>query len=302
MFDTSKKNKIKSYGIVLLFIILLTIFIYFMINIFYPEAGISAAIISFIFSIITSWASYYNSDKIVLSLNGARPATKEENQLMYENLEGLCIAAGLPMPKLYIMEDGSPNAFATGRNPEHAVICVTTGLMQKLDSNEMEGVLAHELSHIKNYDILLQTIAAVFVGFITIASDFMFRFSVRAPRRSNNDNNSSGVLSLIMLIIGLVFLILSPFFAQLLKLALSRKREYLADSSAAELTRNPQGLISALRKISSDPDPLEQANKSTECLYICNPIKSNFNKDKVSTLFSTHPSIEDRIKALENIH
>ncbi len=301
MFEDVKKNKRKTFGIVLFFVIFVCLVIYYIISYTFPELGIASAIIALAITIIGSFASYYNSDKIVLSLNGARPATIEENQRMYENLEGLCIAAGLPMPKLYIMDDGSPNAFATGRNPQNAVICVTTGLMQKLDSNELEGVLAHELSHIKNYDILLQTIAAVMVGMVTILSDLFFRISIRAPRRSSNDSNSSGgALQAIMMIIGLIFLALSPFFANLLKLALSRNREYLADASAVELTRNPEGLISALRKISSDPDPLEQANKSTECMYISNPIRKK-NSTKTSSLYSTHPSIEDRIARLKNI-
>ena len=298
MFDTSISNKRKTYGIVAIFVVFLALVVYFLGVLWFPEASVTIAIGAMIFAVISAWGSYYFSDKIVLSLNGARPATKEENQRMVENLEGLCIAAGLStIPKLYIMDDGSPNAFATGRNPEHAVICVTTGLLQKLDSNELEGVLAHELSHIKNYDILLQTIAAVFVGFVTIISDLFFRISIRSHRNSDNDNG--GAVQVILLIVGLIFLALSPIFANLLKLALSRNREFLADSSAIELTRNPEGLISALRKISSDTDPLEQANKATECMYISNPIKNK--KGKTSSLFSTHPSIEDRIAQLENI-
>ena len=247
MFEVSKKNKTKTFFIVTVFVILLAFLIYFVLS--YFDLGPLGAVIAIVFSIISSWGAYYNSDKIVLSLNGARPATREENQRMYESLEGLCIAAGLPMPRLYIMDDLSPNAFATGRNPENAVICVTTGLMEKLDSYELEGVLAHELSHIKNYDILLQTIAAIFVGFTTIISDFFLRTSLRSSRRRNSDSDNSG--SGIIMLIGLIFLILSPLFATLLQLALSRNREYLADSSAVELTRNPQGLINALRKISS---------------------------------------------------
>ena len=298
MFDTSKSNKKKTYGIVATFIVFLTLVVYFVGLIWFEEASVALAIGAMIFSVISAWGSYYFSDKIVLSLNGARPATKEENQRMVENLEGLCIAAGLStIPKLYIMDDGSPNAFATGRNPEHAVICVTTGLLKKLDTNELEGVLAHELSHIKNYDILLQTIAAVFVGFVTIISDLFFRVSIRSSGDRDSDSNSP--LQLVLIIVGIVFLALSPLFANLLKLALSRNREFLADSSAVELTRNPEALISALKKISSDTDPLEQANKATECMYISNPIKNK--KGKTSSLFSTHPSIEDRIAQLENI-
>lgn len=295
MFDMSKKNKRKSYFIVCIFTIVLSLIIYAICT--YYDLGVFGVILSIFIAIMTSWTTYYNSDKIVLSLNGARPATREENQIMYENLEGLCIAAGLPMPKLYIMDDGSPNAFATGRNPQNAVICVTTGLMEKLDSYELEGVLAHELSHIKNYDILLQTIASVFVSITTILSDFFLRITIRSSRR-NNDNDSGNSLSSILMIIGLLLLVLSPIIAPLLKLALSRRREFLADSSAVELTRNPEGLINALIKISSDPDPLEQANKSTASLYIANPL----NGQNFSKLFSTHPPIEDRIKALQNIY
>lgn len=294
MFDMSKKNKRKSYTIIAIFTAMLALIIYAICS--YYDFGILGVIIGIAVSIITSWVTYYNSDKIVLSLNGARPATREENQRMYESLEGLCIAAGLPMPKFYIMDDGSPNAFATGRNPENAVICVTTGLMEKLDSYEMEGVLAHELSHIKNYDILLQTIASVFVSITTILSDFFLRITIRSSR--SNDNDEKSPISTILMLIGLLLLILSPIIAPLLQLALSRRREFLADSSAVELTRNPQGLINALKKISSDPDPLEQANKSTASLYIANPL----NGKGLSKLYSTHPPIEDRIKALENIY
>ncbi len=301
MFDTSKSNMKKTYGIVTIFIVFLTVVIYFVGLIWFEEASIALAVIAMIISIISAWGSYYFSDKIVLSLNGARPATKEENQRMVENLEGLCIAAGLStIPKLYIMDDGSPNAFATGRNPENAVICVTTGLLQKLDGNELEGVLAHELSHIKNYDILLQTIASIFVGFVTILSDLFFRIGINVMSDSDSDNKTSSAIGIIGFIVGIIFLALSPLFANLLKLALSRNREFLADSSAIELTRNPEGLISALQKISTDTDPLEQANKSTECMYIFNPIKNK--KGETSSLFSTHPSIEDRIEALRNIH
>ena len=300
MFDSSKKNKRKTYGIVSLFLVFLAIIVYFIMTYCFDVSGSIAIIVSMLLAILTSWVSYYNSDKIVLSLNGARPATKEEHQRMVENLEGLCIAAGLPVPKLYIMDDGSPNAFATGRDPEHGVICVTTGLLEKLDSNELEGVLAHELSHIKNYDTLLQTIASVFVGFVTILSDLFFRIGLDIMSDSDSDNKTTSAVGIIGFIGGVIFLALSPLFANLLKLALSRNREFLADSSAIELTRNPDGLISALQKISTDTDPLEQANKSTECMYIYNPIKDK--KGKTSSLFSTHPSVEDRIEALKNIN
>ncbi len=299
MFDTTKKNKRQTFGIILLFVILVSYVVYTIINIWFEEAGIIfAAIIALSITILGAWVSYYNSDKIILSINGARPATKEENQRMYESLEGLCIAADLPMPKLYIMDDDSLNAFATGRDPEHSVICVTRGLMNKLDSYEMEGVLGHELSHIKNYDIRLQTIAAIFVGFVTILSDLFLRVPIgNSEKRNSNEATGNKIL---LILTGFIFILLSPIFAKLLQFALSRKREYLADASAIELTRNPEGLISALQKISEDTDPLDKANKSSECLYISCPFK---NKTGTKTSwFSTHPPIEARIEALKNIH
>lgn len=290
MFDTSIKNKRKTYIIMALFIAIVTFIAYFIS--YYFELGEFGVIIAMSVAIMTSIGAYYNSDKIILSMSKAKPATKEQNQRMVENLEGLCIAAGLPMPKLYIIEDGSPNAFATGRDPSHAVICVTTGLLSKLNDYELEGVLAHELSHIKNYDILLQTIATVLVGFLTIISDIIFRYSFRRSGKRDR-NNGSGII----MIVGLIFLILSPIAASLLRLALSRNREFYADSSAIELTRNPQGLIDALIKISSDDDPLDNIVEGTESLYICSPLKGK----KASSLLSTHPPIEARIEALKNI-
>lgn len=296
MFNSSIKNKRKTGFIVAFFIAFITLLTYFVCYVFgysYVAVPIAFGVAAF-----ASIGSYYNSDKIVLSLNGARPATREQNQRMVENLEGLCIAAGVPMPKLYIIEDSAPNAFATGRNPEHSVICVTTGLLEKLNDYELEGVLAHELSHIKNYDILLQTIVSVLVGFVSVLADFFTRISFRRSSR-DNDNNSSNA---IIMIIGLIFIILSPIAASLIQLALSRNREYLADSSAVELTRNPQGLIDALRKISGDSEPLESANRSTASLYICNPFKGEEAKKFLNKLFSTHPPIDERIEALKHIN
>lgn len=298
MFDSSIKNKRKSTLIIALFVIFLGLLVYFISYWF----GLSeyAVGISLIVAISTTVSSYYNCDKIVLSISNAKPATREQNQRMVENLEGLCIAAGLSVvPKLYIVEDSAPNAFATGRDPEHSIICVTTGLLDKLDDYELEGVLAHELSHIKNYDIRLQTVATVFVGFIGLLADIFFRIGFRSTRNRDSDNNSPA--QAVILIVGLIFVALSPIAANLLKLALSRRREYLADSSAIELTRNPQGLIDALTKISSDPEPLEVANKTTENLYICSPFKGEDAEKFTNKIFSTHPPIEDRINALRNI-
>ena len=281
-------NKRSSFFIVSLFIVIIMVGLYFVCYAF--DLGILSIPIAVVGAIVPAIISYNNCDKIVLSLNGARPATREQDLLLSNLLDNMCIASGLPRPKLYVINDGSPNAFATGRNPENAVICVTTGLLEKLDKYELEGVLAHELSHIKNYDILLSTIVSIFVGFVVILSDYFTRWSFRRSRNSDNKNP-------IFVIIGILFLVLSPIFATLMKLAISRKREFLADASAIEMTRNPDGLISALQKIALDPDVLESANKSTAHMYISNPLK-----DKTSDLFSTHPSTEKRIEALRHIN
>ncbi len=290
ILQSVRKNKISSFFIVSLFIIVIMVGVYCVC--IYNDLGVASIPIALACSIIPAIISYYNCDKMVLGLNGARPATREQDLQLSVILENLCIASGLPKPKLYVIQDGSPNAFATGRNPENAVICVTTGLLEKLNKYELEGVIAHELSHIKNYDILLSTVVSVFVGFVVILSDWFTRFAFRGNRDSDNDKGNA-----IIAIIAIVFLILSPIFATLMQLAISRKREYLADASAVEITRNPDGLISALQKISGDPDVLEVANKSTAHMYISNPFK-----EKKSDLWSTHPSTEKRIEALRNIN
>lgn len=286
-----KNNKIKTGIIVTCFFCLVALFIYF-ISLWLFESTYIAVIFGLTFSFISAFTSYYNSDKIVLSLNKARVATKEEYAQLNNILEGLCLATGLPIPKLYIMEDSAMNAFATGRNPKHAVICVTTGLLNRMDKYEIEGVLAHELSHIRNYDILLSTITIVMVGFIVIISD---AFSRTMYRRSSDDDNKANA---IIMIIGLIFIILSPIFAELMKLAISRNREYLADASAVEITRNKDGLISALRKLEGDTEALEQANKSSASLFIVNPL---VNERKKESLWSTHPNTQNRIERLQNI-
>lgn len=288
-----KKNKSKTVFIVFSFALIITLFVYFL-SIWLFDNTYLAIIIGLSFSFITSFISYYNSDKIILSLNKARPANKEEDRELNDILEGLCLATGLPKPKLYVMEDSSMNAFATGRNPSHAVICVTTGLLKKLDKYELEGVVAHELSHIRNYDILLSTVATVMVGFIVIISDGFTRISFRSSR--DDDDKSSGIL----MIIGLIFIILAPIFSKLLQLALSRNREYLADSSAVEITRNKEGLISALKKLTDDNGNVRSYNKATSSMFIVNPLASNRKKVKDS-LLSTHPATENRIMALEKI-
>lgn len=299
MFENIRKNKIESGIIVSIFIIVITLIVYYICHAL--RLGTLSIFIALIFSISSAWGSYYYSDKIVLSLNRARPATKAEDLKLVNILDALMISSGLSTkPRLYVVDDNQPNAFATGRNLENAVICVTTGLLEKLDYYELEGVIAHEMSHIKNYDIRLSCVVSVMVGFIVMLSDIFSRALFWGGSR-DNDNDSKG--NAILMIIGLICLILSPIFGSLMQLALSRKREFLADSTAIEFTRNPEGLISALEKLESDPSELEVANSATASMYIINPFKKNSKKGrkKTSSIWSTHPSTVDRIEALRNL-
>ncbi|OPL12095.1 MAG: protease HtpX [Firmicutes bacterium ML8_F2] len=252
-------------------------------------------IIAVAFSSLMSFISYWYSDKIVLKMSKAKKVEKKDNPELYRLVENLCITAGLPLPKIYIIDEMAPNAFATGRNPEHAVIAVTRGLLGKLDRSELEGVLAHELSHIGNRDILLQTVVVVLVGMVVLLSDWFVRWSVFG--RSKSDNRGGGQFAGIMILISFALAILSPFIASLIQLSISRKREFLADASGALLTRYPEGLARALEKISADQTPLKIANKATAHLYINSPFKGK----KVSKLFSTHPPVEERVKALRGM-
>ena len=298
MFESVRKNKFESGIIVAIFIVVITLIVYYICHAL--NLGTMSIIIALIFSIASAWGSYYYSDKIVLSVNRARPATKEEDLKLVNILDALMVTSGLPVkPRLYVVEDAQPNAFATGRNPENAVICVTTGLLEKLDYYELEGVIAHEMSHIKNYDIRLSCIVSVMVGFIVMISDMFSRALFWGGIR-DNDSDSDSKGNAILMIIGLVFLILSPIFGSLMQLALSRKREFLADSTAVEFTRNPEGLISALEKLENDPNELEYANSATANMYIVNPFKKN-GKKKTTNIWSTHPSTADRIEALRNL-
>jgi heat shock protein HtpX len=248
-------------------------------------------------AILYALFSYYASTSVTLAISQAHPVTKEEEPDYYRTVENLCIGAGLPMPKLYIIEDGSPNAFATGRNPNNAVVCVTRGLLQKMDHLELEGVIAHELSHIGNYDIRLMTLVVVLVGLVALMADFMLRLTIwGAGARPGNRGRSGGSAVIVIYLIALVFAILAPIAAQLIRMALSRQREYLADASGALLTRYPEGLASALEKIAADKDPLEVANKATAHLYIASPLMEH--QSFLNNLFSTHPPIQERIALL----
>lgn len=295
MYDDIRKNKIKTRIIVAIFMAMISCIIYSVCYMFgYSEYAMFFALV---FSIISTIATYYNCDKIVLASVNARPATKDEDLQLTNILDDLMIASGVPVkPRLYVVDSAQPNAFATGRNPENAIICVTTGLIEKLEYYELEGVVAHELAHIKNYDIRLSAVISVMVGFVIMLSDMFTRISFRRSRR---DNDSSNGAQAIILIIGLIFLIISPIISQLIQLAVSRRREFLADATAISFTRNPDGLISALRKITGDEEELETASNSTAYMYIVTPFK-NKRKEK-SSLFSTHPSTTERIEALENL-
>ena len=300
MYEDINKNKMKTNVVIFVFLTMITLILYYLCYAF--DMGPYSIIIALIFSIISTIATYYNCDKIVLASVRARPATKEEDLQLTNILEGLMITSGLNVkPGLYVVDSSQPNAFATGRNPENAIICVTRGLLDKLDYYELEGVVAHELAHIKNYDIRLSAVVSVMVGFVIMLSDMFTRIAFRSRRRSR-DNDSSG--NAILMIIGLIFLIISPIVSKLIQLAVSRRREYLADATAVSFTRNPDGLISALQKLESDPNELATANNSTAHMYMVNPFRKdavNSKKKRTTSLWSTHPSTSDRIDALRNL-
>ncbi len=245
---------------------------------------------------IMNFVSYFWSDKIVLSISGAKPVDRRTNPEIYRIVENLCIAAGLPLPKIYIIDDTATNAFATGRNPKHAAIAFTKGILQKLNKQELEGVAAHELSHVGNRDTLLMSVVSVLVGTIALLSDFFMRSMWYGGR---GDRDSRG--NTIFLVLAIVAAILAPIIATLIQLAVSRRRELLADASGVLLTRYPTGLANALLKISADREPLEVANRGTAHLYITNPLKGQDAKAWLANLFNTHPPIEVRVKALREM-
>jgi heat shock protein HtpX len=276
----------------------MTLFLIVVIGIGYVFAGAmhNSGILYFavIFSIVMSFGSYWWSDSIVLSMSNATLVEFETNKELYRLVENLCITAGLPVPKIYVIEDTALNAFATGRDPAHGVICLTTGIIARLEKTELEGVIAHELSHIGNRDILLSTVIVVMVGFVALLADWFRNWMWFGGR---DDEGGDGKSNAILFVIAIVLSILAPLFATLLQLALSRKREYLADASGALLTRYPEGLARALEKISQDTEPLEAANRATAHLYIANPFKGK----NVASWFSTHPPIEERIALLRGM-
>ena len=298
IYDRIDANRRNTFLLLLLFVALLagaSIAMGIVLGLPYPFAPV--LIIPFL---VIAAMMYYSSSRVALAISQARQVTKQEEPELYRTVENLCIGAGLPMPKVYVIEDGSPNAFATGRDPDHAAIAVTRGLLQKLDKLELEGVIAHELSHIGNYDIRVMTIVVVLVGLAALMADLALRLTLfGAGRRSSNRGRSGGAGVAIIYAIALVAIILTPIAAQLIRFAVSRQREYLADGSAALLTRYPEGLARALEKISADPDPLEVANKATAHLYINNPLREH--KSLLNNLFSTHPPIEERVGLLRGM-
>jgi heat shock protein HtpX len=291
-------NKIKT-AVLMAFMLSLIILLGWVFALYFREPALLP--LAVVFSVIMSWFSYFFSDKVVLGISGAKEIKRTDDPELYRSVENLSIAAGLPTPKVYLIQDSAMNAFATGRDPKHAVVAITSGLRTKLTKQELEGVMAHELSHIGNYDIRLMTIIVVLVGVVTLLADWMMRMSFHGNRRSNDNNNANGPL----LIVALVMALLSPLAATLIQLAVSRKREYLADSSSVLLTRYPQGLASALQKLAADTEPLEVANKATAHLYIVNPLnKKQGRSGSVSwfaKLFQTHPPIQDRIAKLNSM-
>lgn len=298
IYSAISANKNKTWLIMVLFVLIITTIVYV-----FSKAlgyGFGFAGIALILAGITSIGSYYYSDKIVLATSGAKQIQKKDNPELFRLVENLCIGDGLPMPRIYIINDVSPNAFATGRDPKHAIICVTTGILDLLNNEELEGVVAHELSHIKNFDIRLMGIVAVLVGFIAILSNLftnqLWFGGFRGGREDRNSNAQS-----IFLLVGVILAILSPIAATLIQLAVSRKREFLADASGALLTRYPEGLASGLEKLSKDQHNLKSASNATAHLFIVNPFKGKNTKQWFVSLFDTHPPIEERIKILRNM-
>jgi heat shock protein HtpX len=290
LYSQAKSNIRKTWLLITVFLILVILVGWILSYIFESPIILYLAVI---ISVAMSFSSYWHSDKIILSMTKSKPIEKKDHPELYRIVENLSITAGLPMPKVYIIDDPSPNAFATGRDPKHGVVCVTKGLLDKLEKAELEGVIAHELSHIGNRDILLGSVVVVLVGLIALLSDIAIRSLFFGGGRRDDKGNSG----IIMLLIGIIAAILAPLAASLLRLAISRKREFLADASGALLTRYPEGLARALEKISQDPVPLKSASNATNHLFIANPLRGK----KVSKLWMTHPPIEERVRALRQM-
>ncbi len=302
MYDQIARNKRRTFLMLGAFVLLIALVAVALGFLF--QAGAYIVPIAIVIAIAMAWASYFYSDKVALAASRAKPADGPEYRRYHNLVEGLCIAAGLPKPRLYVVDDPAPNAFATGRNPKHAAIAVTTGLLEKMNRVELEGVLAHELSHVKNYDILVSTVAVTAVGAVALMADLGMRFLWFGGRSGRRDNNDSGPLGLILVILAFALLILAPFAAQLMQFAMSRRRELLADASGVQLTRYPPGLISALEKLRDDQAVVHHATRATAQMWIEQPLDRDQEKKGtkgswLNRAFDTHPPLEERIAALK---
>lgn len=298
-WDKVSQNKFKTWLIMFLF----SVFVVGVVYIFTRAWGydgpsaLGLTGMAFIVTGLMNFISYFYSDKIVLSISEAKLLKKEDNITLYRVIENLCIASGLPLPKIYIINDSAPNAFATGRDPKHSAVVFTTGILQKLNKTELEGVAAHELSHVGNRDTLVMTVVSVLVGTIALIADWFLRSMWFGGHDRDNDNKGTAIF----MVLAIVAAILAPIIATLIQMAVSRRREFLADASGVLITRHPEGLTSALKKISADKEPLEVANRGTAHLYIVNPLKGQQVIGWFGSLFNTHPPIEARIKALNEM-
>lgn len=311
VFEQVDSNKRKSAVVVAVFAAVVTVSVYFLgmgMRYYLGDVGEMGGVgvigWALVISGLMSFGGYWFSDRIVLGLSGARPADKKRDFQLFTVTENLSMAAGLPMPKLYVIDDTATNAFATGRDPKHAAVCATTGLLSKLDRTELEGVIAHELSHVGNYDTRLMSVVTVLAGVVVLLGDWFLRMSWWGGRRRGGDggDGGSGGIGAVFVAVGLIFAVLSPIVAQLIQLAISRRRELLADASGVKLTRQPDGLARALLKISADKEPLEAANKATAHLYIMNPLKNRHDAiGWFAGLFNTHPPLKERLGQLRSM-
>jgi heat shock protein HtpX len=295
MYDRIGQNVRRTYVLMFVFTLLIMALAYAI-----GEAtrlGWEIIVVGFALAVVVNLYGYYRSDRLTLALSGAHAVSKEQEPTFYNVVENTAIGAGLPTPGVYVIEDSAPNAFATGRDPQHSVVVATRGLLQKMEKPELEGVVAHEMSHIKNYDIRLMTIAVVLAGIIVLMSDLFLRWTFWGGG-GRRRGRGGGQAQLIMLVIALVLAILAPLAATMIRLAISRRREFLADADGALLTRYPEGLARALEKLDADEEPLEAASKATAHLYIVSPLKGHPAHGRLATLFDTHPPIEERVAAL----
>ncbi|MGZ6979209.1 MAG: M48 family metallopeptidase [Acidimicrobiia bacterium] len=302
MYEQIARNKRRTFVMLAAFVLLIALVAVALGILF--QAGVAIVPIAIVIAIALAWTSYFYSDKVALAASRAKPADGPEYRRYHNLVEGLIIAAGLPKPRLYVVDDPAPNAFATGRNPKHAALAVTTGLLEKMNRVELEGVLAHELSHVKNYDILVSTVAVTAVGAVVLMADLGMRFMWFGGREGRRDNNDSGPIGLILVILAFALLILAPFAAQLMQYAMSRRRELLADASGVQLTRYPPGLISALEKLKDDQAVVHHATRATAQMWIEQPLDRDQEKEGkkgswLNRAFDTHPPLDERIAALK---